>query len=95
MDSKEILRRILEAMIEGPVSPSDVVTRTRLPRYMVLASFHILEALGYVELLYSRGTYKVYVLSSKGRELLEELGVTERTPPRVESEEEAAGELAA
>lgn len=90
MDSREMLKRILEAMVDGPVSPGDVVARTRLPRYVVLASFHVLEALGYVKLLYSRGTYKVYVLSDKGRGLMEELGLSESVGPAEAEEAEAA-----
>ena len=73
MESRELLIKLLDVIASGPVSPSDVVTKTGLPRYIVLASFHILEALGIVRLIYSRGTYKVYVLSEIGMQVLSNL----------------------
>lgn len=73
MESKKLLIKLLDVIATGPVSPSDVVTKTGLPRYIVLASFHILEALGIVKLIYGRGTYKVYVLSEVGMQVLNNL----------------------
>ncbi len=42
------------------VSASDIVLETGLPRYYVLAVIQCLEALGFIELVYSRGSYKLY-----------------------------------
>lgn len=50
--------------------PDDVVAATGLPRYKVLAYMQLLEALGFLDKVYSRGTYRVYTLSGLGRELL-------------------------
>ncbi len=62
---------ILNALKDRIASPSDVISITGLPRYEVLASFHILEALNIVEVVYIRGNYKIYRLSDAGRKLLE------------------------
>ncbi len=55
------------------VTPGDVVSATGLPRYEVLATFHILEALNIVELVNSKGNYRVYKLSELGNKLLKVL----------------------
>jgi|ECHvirMinimDraft_2_1075157.scaffolds.fasta_scaffold12338_1 predicted transcriptional regulator len=67
------IRMILEAL-EGEMSnPGEVVIKTKLPRYEVLAAFHILEELDLVEVVYSKGSHKVYQLTNKGLEVLEAL----------------------
>ena len=67
------LKQILEALEEKPRGPGDVVSLTGIPRYRVLAYFHLLEFFGFIDKVYSKGLYKVYVLTSLGRELLEGL----------------------
>jgi hypothetical protein len=64
---------ILTALKDRIVSPSDVIASTGLPRYEVLASFHILEALNIIEAVYVRGNYKLYKLSELGKKLLDAL----------------------
>ena len=71
--AKEKLLEILEALRDRIASPSDVIAVTGLPRYEVLASFHVLEALGIIEIVYSRGNYKLYRLTSVGEKLLKAL----------------------
>ncbi len=56
---------------EGPVSPGDAAARLGLPRYKVLAAFHVLEELGLVERVYSKGSYRIYTLTLAGKRLLE------------------------
>ncbi|HID80470.1 MAG TPA: transcriptional regulator [Ignisphaera sp.] len=73
MKSREKLARILEALRDRIASPSDVIASTGLPRYEVLASFHILEALGIVKVVYARGNYKLYKLTEAGYRLLDVL----------------------
>ena len=55
------------------VTPGDVVSLTGLPRYEVLATFHVLEALGLIELMNAKGNYRVYKLSNLGERLLKVL----------------------
>lgn len=62
---------ILNALKDRIASPSDVIAVTGLPRYEVLAAFHVLEALGIVEVVYTRGNYKIYRLSETGKKLLD------------------------
>ncbi|MEL9997181.1 MAG: hypothetical protein QXH99_01640 [Sulfolobales archaeon] len=75
------LKNILSSMKDRLVTPGDVVSLTGLPRYEVLATFHILEALNIVELVNSKGNYRVYRLSELGIKLLkaiekgDELGI--------------------
>jgi hypothetical protein len=64
---------ILTALKDRIASPSDVIASTGLPRYEVLASFHILEALNIIEAVYVRGNYKLYKLSELGKKLLDAL----------------------
>ena len=72
-DFRERLRNIIKSMVGKVVTPGDVVSLTGLPRYEVLAAFHVLEALGIVELVNEKGNYKVYKLSNLGLRLLEAL----------------------
>jgi len=72
------LRKILECMVGRVVTPSDVVTLTGLPRYEVLATFHVLEALGVVEVVNAKGNYRVYKISALGMELLKALQESEQ-----------------
>jgi DNA-binding IclR family transcriptional regulator len=62
--------RILREVMEAPLSPGDVAARLGAPRYRVLASFHILEELGLVERVYSKGSYKVYAATELGKAVL-------------------------
>ncbi len=65
--------RILEAFEQGPLNPGEVSRRTGLPRYEVLAAIRIMEELGFIERIYSRGTHRVYILTSLGVNLLQAL----------------------
>jgi len=67
------LKIILEAIKDGALNPGEVVVKTKLPRYEILAAFHILEELGLIETIYSKGSHKVYRLTGKGEEILEGL----------------------
>jgi hypothetical protein len=94
------LKNILSSMKDRLVTPGDVVSLTGLPRYEVLATFHILEALNIVELVNSKGNYRVYRLSELGIKLLkaiekgDELGIKsvlayeESTPNQVSQTEQ-------
>ena len=73
LSPREKLVMILSALKDRIASPSDVIASTGLPRYEVLASFHILEAMNIIEVVYTRGNYKLYRLSEVGRKLLEAL----------------------
>ncbi|QKQ99701.1 hypothetical protein GWK48_04220 [Metallosphaera tengchongensis] len=81
------LKLVLEAISEGALNPGEVVVKTRLPRYEVLAIFHVLEGLGLVETIYSKGSHKVYKLTERGKQVLdglergEVLEVRTRTEP--------------
>lgn len=69
---RERLREVLEAVTSREfVTPGDVVVATGLPRYLVLATFQCLEALGLVEQVYSKGSYKVYTATIYARRVLE------------------------
>ncbi len=75
--SRERLKEILEVLVSQEfVSPGDVVVKTGLPRYLVLAAFQCLEALGLVEQVYSKGSYKVYTATIYARKVLELLRET-------------------
>lgn len=70
--SRDRLRAVLEVLASREyVSPGDVVVATGLPRYLVLAMFQCLEALGLVEQVYSRGSYKVYTSTVYARKVLD------------------------
>lgn len=67
------IRLVLEAIKKGHINPGEAVIYTGLPRYEVLALFHILEELKLIEIIYSKGSHKVYKLTEKGEEILEAL----------------------
>ncbi|MCS7111741.1 MAG: helix-turn-helix domain-containing protein [Sulfolobales archaeon] len=73
MTPREKLSIILSALKDRIASPSDIIASTGLPRYEVLAAFHILEALNIITVVYVRGNYKLYRLSDLGVELLNAL----------------------
>jgi len=64
------LKKILESMAGKVVTPGDVVTLTGLPRYEVLATIHVLEALNFVELINEKGNFRIYKLTNAGLKLL-------------------------
>jgi predicted transcriptional regulator len=64
------VKTILRTLQASPKAPGDVVSETRLPRYLVLASIRCLEELGLIRTFYSRGSYKLYVITEKGEEFL-------------------------
>ncbi len=70
---RERLKSIIEAMVGKVVTPGDVVASTGLPRYEVLATFHVLEALGLIELVNEKGNYRVYKVTGLGLKLLKAL----------------------
>ncbi len=71
MEARERLLKVLEAVVSRDyVSPGDVVVVTGLPRYIVLAFIQCLEALGALEPVYVRGSYKVYRATSLAGRLL-------------------------
>ena len=72
-DFRERLRGIIKSMVGKVVTPGDVVSYTGLPRYEVLATFHVLEALGVVEVINEKGNYRVYRITSLGIKLLKAL----------------------
>ena len=67
------LKVILEAMVGRLVTPGDVVNITKLPRYEVLATFHVLEALNIIEVVNAKGNYRIYRLTDLGIKLLRAL----------------------
>lgn len=70
-------------------TPGDIVAATGLPRYEVLAALHVFEELGIVELVISKGNYKVYRLSKLGEKLYKALEISENLVLDVEVNEEA------
>ncbi|MEM2550891.1 MAG: hypothetical protein QW168_01860 [Sulfolobales archaeon] len=58
-------------------TPGDIVAATGLPRYEVLAALHVLEELGIIELVISKGNYKVYRLTKLGEKLYKALELSE------------------
>ncbi|RLG83772.1 MAG: hypothetical protein DRO18_07635 [Thermoprotei archaeon] len=73
MRSKERLRLLLLNMKDRLATPGDVALTSGLPRYEVLASFHVLEALRIIEPVHVRGNFKIYRLTKVGEELLKAL----------------------
>lgn len=65
------IKVILQSIRDGAVNPGEAVIRTKIPRYEVLAIFHVLEGLGLITPIYSKGAHKVYKLTVKGEEILE------------------------
>ncbi len=72
------LKLIIGAMAGRVVTPGDVVSLTGLPRYEVLATFHVLEALGIIEPLIEKGNYRVYRLTKLGMRLLRALEAADK-----------------
>ncbi|MEO3992904.1 MAG: hypothetical protein QN229_01115 [Desulfurococcaceae archaeon TW002] len=72
-ESRERLKKILEVMVGRIVTPGDVVTLSGLPRYEVLATIHVLEALNMIEVINEKGNYKVYKVTDLGLKLLKAL----------------------
>jgi len=67
-----VILELLEALDRvGYASPGDVVVATGKPRYLVLSALKLLEELGFVEPIYSRGTHKIYRVSRLGRFVME------------------------
>jgi len=83
----KILRAILSTSL---ASPSDVVVKTGLPRYEVLAAFHILEALGVVKEVYSKGNHRLYVARPVAGRLLSVLESDADSPLEELARESAA-----
>ena len=55
------------------MSPGDAAQKLNVPRYKVLATIQCLSELGFLEPLYSRGSYKIYQISLLGKNALEKL----------------------
>ncbi len=72
------LRRIIEAMVGRVFTPGDIVNITGLPRYEVLATMHVLETLGVIEVINAKGNYRVYKLTELGFKLLKALQRAEK-----------------
>jgi len=71
-DSELLIMKILKALRNrDAANAGDIVNMTGLPRYYVLAAFQILKELGFIELIYSKGSHKVYRISEKGLNFLE------------------------
>ncbi len=80
--------KILSALKHKELAnPGELVGDTGLPRYLILAAFQILEELGYVRLVYSRGSHKIYSITEKGEEALKQLSIAENTSKQTGLEE--------
>jgi DNA-binding transcriptional ArsR family regulator len=67
-----VILEVLEALDKaGVASPGDVVIATGKPRYLVLSALKLLEELGLVEPIYSRGTHRIYRVSRLGYLVME------------------------
>ena len=85
---REFRRRlinIIKAMVGRVVTPGDIVTLTGLPRYEVLATFHVLEALGVIEPLSVKGNFKIFKLTDLGYKLLRALETYEKVEIEVKN----------
>ncbi len=72
--ARERLKEVLEVIVSKElVSPGDAVVETGLPRYLVLAAFQCLEALGIIEPAFVKGSYKVYTPTIYAKKLLKAL----------------------
>jgi len=67
---KDILLNFEET---GAMSPGDVAQKLNVPRYKVLATIQCLADLGFLDPLYSRGSYKIYQISLLGKKVLDKL----------------------
>ncbi|BAN90750.1 hypothetical protein [Aeropyrum camini] len=66
-----LIYTVLKAIGEnGVLTPGDAVRVVSAPRYKILAAFQMLEELGLAETIYSRGSHKVFTLTSLGRKVL-------------------------
>ncbi|MEB2836218.1 MAG: hypothetical protein GSR80_000240 [Desulfurococcales archaeon] len=54
----------------GMASPGDMVAVTGMPRYLVLSAFKFMEELGLVDVVYSKGSHRIYRISVLGERLL-------------------------
>lgn len=70
-------------------TPGDIVIATGLPRYEVLAALHVFEELKIVELVISKGNYKVYRLTKLGEKLYKALELSENLAIDIEVAEAA------
>ncbi|MDP8003070.1 MAG: transcriptional regulator [Caldisphaera sp.] len=67
-----LVKSIIEVFADsGPMSPGDVAQKLSMPRYKILATIQCLYEFGFLDALYSRGSYKIYQLSVLGRKFLE------------------------
>lgn len=82
------VKKLLDSMYAKLFTPGDIVVATGLPRYEVLAALHVFEDLGIVELVISKGNYKVYRLTKLGEKLYKALELSENPVLSVESGEE-------
>lgn len=80
---------MMESMLDRVVTPGDVVSLTNLPRYEVLATFHVLEALGIIKVVNAKGNYRVYRLTPIGVKLLKVLESSEELLIEVRGEGKA------
>ncbi len=71
------IKKLLDSMYAKLFTPGDIVTATGLPRYEVLAALHVFEELGIIELVISKGNYKVYRLTKLGEKLYKALEISE------------------
>lgn len=77
--ARDRLREILEVIVSKElVSPGDAVIETGLPRYLVLAAFQCLEALGVIEPVFAKGSYRVYTSTIYAKKLLKALETGEK-----------------
>jgi len=81
------IKKLLDSMYAKLFTPGDVVAATGLPRYEVLAALHVFEELGIIELVISKGNYKVYRLTKLGEKLYKALEVSESPALSVELRE--------
>lgn len=81
------VKKLLDSMYARLFTPGDIVTATGLPRYEVLAALHVFEELGIIELVISKGNYKVYRLTKLGEKLYKALEVSESPVLSVELDE--------
>lgn len=89
LNSREKLLKILSSLKNRIASPSDIIAVTGLPRYEVLAAFHILEALDFIEPVYVRGNYKLYRLTIEGEKVVDTLSSGKKIRIEVELDRNA------